>query len=154
MEKRLIVTVGLPRSGKSTWALEQDYPIVNPDAMRLAVYGERFNASRENEVWSIVPIMINSLFLAGHDFVIFDATNVTKRRREAVRNDSLYTCYYVAFNTPPEECIKRAIATGQEDLIPVIEKMYFSYEPITPDEGEMLYKVLYGDQYTTKQLKE
>ncbi len=31
---RLILTVGLPRSGKTTWALEQGWPIVNPDSIR------------------------------------------------------------------------------------------------------------------------
>src|SRR5690554_6874569 len=31
----LICTVGLPRSGKTTWARKQSYPIVNPDSIRL-----------------------------------------------------------------------------------------------------------------------
>ena len=29
----LLATVGLPRSGKSTWAKEQGFPIVSPDAI-------------------------------------------------------------------------------------------------------------------------
>ena len=41
-EKQLILTVGLPRSGKTTWALAQGYPIVAPDAIRLAVTGQRY----------------------------------------------------------------------------------------------------------------
>ncbi|KKK82651.1 hypothetical protein LCGC14_2801230, partial [marine sediment metagenome] len=40
--KKLILTVGLPRSGKSTWARKQGHPIVNPDSIRLALYGEPF----------------------------------------------------------------------------------------------------------------
>ena len=35
----LIVMVGLPRSGKTTWARKQGYPIVNPDSIRLAFHG-------------------------------------------------------------------------------------------------------------------
>ena len=40
--KEIIVTVGLPRSGKTTWAREQGYPIVNPDSIRLSLHGKRF----------------------------------------------------------------------------------------------------------------
>jgi len=39
--KILILTVGLPRSGKSTWAAKKGFPIVSPDAIRLAMHGMR-----------------------------------------------------------------------------------------------------------------
>jgi predicted kinase len=35
--QQLILTVGLPRSGKTTWAKQQGVPMVNRDAIRLAL---------------------------------------------------------------------------------------------------------------------
>ena len=35
MKKKLIMTIGLPRSGKSTWARTQACPIVNQDSIKL-----------------------------------------------------------------------------------------------------------------------
>ena len=74
--KTLILTVGLPRSGKSTWAMQQGYPVVNPDSIRLALHGHRFREESEEHVWAIAKTMVNSLFIAGHDKVIVDATNI------------------------------------------------------------------------------
>lgn len=128
--KELILTVGLPRSGKSTWAKEQGYPIVNPDAIRLALHGKPFISEAEGFVWQIAYTMAKSLFLAGHEKVIIDATNTTKKRREEWIN-RFKDCEvsYMTFNTPPEICIQRAKNCGREDLIPVIERMVSEYEP-------------------------
>lgn len=40
--KKLILTIGLPRSGKSTWAKQQGCPVVNPDSIRLALHGKAY----------------------------------------------------------------------------------------------------------------
>ena len=73
--KELICMVGLPYSGKSTEAKTLGHPIVCPDAVRAAIHGERFITKMEELVWFIVKRMVLSLFLAGHDKVILDATS-------------------------------------------------------------------------------
>lgn len=78
----LLMTVGLPRSGKSTWARKQfGVPIVNPDSIRLAMHGHQFIKSAEPFVWATASTMVEALFLAGHPTVILDATNVTRATR-------------------------------------------------------------------------
>lgn len=67
---RLLVTVGLPRSGKSTWAKQQGAPVVNPDAIRLALHGQAFLQEAEPLVWVMAKYMVEALFLAGHSTVI------------------------------------------------------------------------------------
>lgn len=119
---KLIALIGLPRSGKSTWARLSGYPIVNPDSIRLAIHGQAFFAPAEGLVWAIAHLMVAALFKAGHEVVVLDATNVTERRRNEWMKDADIIEFKV-FMTPPEECIRRASDGGREDLIPVIQRM-------------------------------
>jgi predicted kinase len=87
---RLLFTIGIARSGKSTWCtrwsqyLEEgptgqvrrmDVPIfprsiVCGDDIRLALHGERFNKDAEAAVWMIHTYTAKSLLSRGHDAVI------------------------------------------------------------------------------------
>lgn len=122
MQKTLIMTVGLPRSGKSTWAIAQGYPVVCPDAIRLVLHGQAFRKEAEPIVWATAKLMVAALFEAGHDTVILDATNLTSKYRDEWK-DARWIRQYQVFDTSKEECIKRAITTNQEYLVPVIERM-------------------------------
>lgn len=126
--KTLILTVGLPRSGKTTWARQQGHPIVNPDSIRLALHGQRFQSLAEQFVWATATVMVRSLFLAGHDAVIVDATNMTVKRREAWKSDE-WGVHYKVFDANQEECVRRATAEGDTEIIPVIARMAGEYEP-------------------------
>lgn len=133
--KRLIVTVGLPRSGKSSWARTMKLPIVNPDSIRLAIHGRRFYLRAEGLVWATVEVMVRALFLAGHQDVILDATNVSRKRRDRWRSEDWATEFKV-IATDPVTCIGRAVAEKDWDIIPVIERMRDEYEPLGADEKE------------------
>ncbi len=130
----LTLLVGLPRSGKSTWAREQyGVPIVCPDAIRLALHGQSFVATAEPMVWAIARLMAASLFLAGNETVILDACNVTKARRLEWVDERWDTSPRV-FEEDAETCKARAIATDREDLLPVIDRMADEFE--WPEEDE------------------
>lgn len=136
-DKELILMVGLPRSGKSTFANvlreEQGYPIVNPDSIRLSLHGETFLPSMEPYVWAIARTMVESLFLSGHPIVILDSTAITYRRRHEWMSKK-WKLSYVVRSTDREECIKRAIEGGRGDLIPVINRMSKIQENLTVEE--------------------
>jgi predicted kinase len=120
-EKILILTVGLPRSGKSTWAKSTEIPMVNPDSIRLALHEHAFITSAEPYIWAIAKTMVTALFNAGHDVVIVDATNTTEERRN-FWIDSKWKLKFMIFATSKEECLKR-ITPETAYLIPVIERM-------------------------------
>ena len=128
----LIVTVGLPRSGKSTWAREQNLPIVNPDSIRLAIHGQRFQSLAEDFVWATAKVMVRALFLAGHGTVIVDATNTTRKRRDMWKTCKEWSTVFKLIDTTKEVCLERA--TGDAEIIPVIERMATQYEPLEGDE--------------------
>ena len=125
------MTVGLPRSGKSTWAKQQNTPIVNPDSIRLALHGQRFLPDAEAMVWTMAKYMVKSLFLAGHNTVILDATNITKQRRDEWKSKDWLRCF-VEIDTSAEECLERAI--DDIDIQPIIKKMSFDYQKISIEE--------------------
>lgn len=118
----LIMTVGLPRCGKSTWAKEQGLPIVNPDSIRLALHGQPFIKQAEPFVWAIAKTMVRALFLAGHDKVILDATSINDKFRDEWKSRSWERRYW-NIRTDKDECIRRARANDQEYLVEIIEKM-------------------------------
>jgi len=123
--KLLILTVGLPRSGKSTWARQQtDCVIIEPDAIRLAVYGQAYRAEVEDHIWGIAQIMARALFISGHEKVIVDATNINKSARDKwKRLFPEVRVVHKLFTTDKKICIERARKGGRTDLIPVIERM-------------------------------
>jgi predicted kinase len=128
MEKRiLILTIGLPRSGKTTWSRKQGLPIVNPDSIRLAIHNQRFLEFIEPLIWAVAKIMVLSLFLAGNNTIILDATNTTKKRRDFWKDDG-WEVQFQHIATSEEVCIARATAEGDDEIIPVIKRMAESYD--------------------------
>ncbi len=135
--KRLILKVGLPRSGKTTSARAQGFPIVNPDSIRLAMHGRRFYGPAEPMVWAHAFLMVEALFLAGHGTVIVDATNVSQKRRrqwEPVAERCEAVIELDLIRTTPEVCLERARAEGDDEIRPVIRRMWeeWDLEPRPP----------------------
>jgi predicted kinase len=137
--KTLHMTVGLPLSGKSTHAgllsREKGWPVVRPDAIRLALHGARFNDMAEPFVWAIAAVMVRALFLAGHDNVVMDACNHTRKRRD-IWKDPAWRRSFILIDTPKEECLRRANADGDDRIAPVIERMALAWERPGDDETD------------------
>lgn len=118
--------VGLPRSGKSTWAAAEGLPTVCPDAIRLALHGQTYIQEAEPHVWAIARTMVRALFLAGHDRVVLDACNNTMKRRNEWRSPHWRRVFH--YIVPDvEECIRRA---QRKDLFPTIRRMADRHEPV------------------------
>ena len=129
----LILMVGLPRSGKTTWAKKycEDNPnivIVSPDTIRIALHGQRFIPEAEDMVWGIHYTMVRTLLLQGYD-VLIDATNTTgKRRKPYFDKFKGYNIMTKVMGTSKEECVRRAKSMNDEEILPIIEKMAEQYE--------------------------
>lgn len=121
----LVLTIGLPRSGKSTWALNQakeyGHVIVCADSLRLAITGQKVCWPAEAIVWATAQYMVKAMFYSGHPVVILDACNLRSHRRLEWVCDQWKTVLHLV-PTGVDECLQRAIALGQIDLLDVIRR--------------------------------
>ena len=111
---------------------ELGIPIVCPDAIRVAMHGHKYISECEPYVWSIAMTMVRSLFMAGHDSVILDATNTTWERRKVWLGNGWEVDAAVSM-LREEDCIKLAERCGDHVIVPIIQKMARQYEPIHVD---------------------
>lgn len=148
---RIILMVGLPRSGKTTEALKAHVEtfgvIVNPDSIRIALHGHRFIPEAEPWVWAIARTMAHAVLIAGIDTVIIDATNNTVKRRQMWVDlaKGIEGCEVsaVVLDTDADECKRRA---GDDSvIIPVIDRMAKAFEPIHPDEDIFVQPLMSPD---------
>ncbi|MFA5397822.1 MAG: hypothetical protein WC346_17565 [Methanogenium sp.] len=144
---KLYFLVGLARSGKSVFAqkwINQEIDIIDnslfitksknfmthqtyiprtivcADDIRLSL-GHRWNGHVEPFVNAIKLTMIKSL-LYKHD-VLVDGTHTTPKSILELLNIDKNALPFV-MNTSPQICKQRAKETNQEDLYPVIDRMY------------------------------
>ena len=143
------IMVGLPRSGKSTYAKRHKglCAIVSADQLRYLVYGQRFWGPGEDLMWAIRKIILKMLMEQGIDIVI-DETNTTVSRRKPIVDLAREYGYFVeavVIDTPKETCIERARADGDDSLIPIIERMAGQFEPVQREEVDYIYMPLTGE---------
>lgn len=157
--KKLIMCQGLPGSGKTTWAREQQGIIklvdgrevdvrstrtvrVNKDDIRRELEQTGWTWSHENEkqVVAIRDERIVAAFMGGADVVISDDTNFGRKhqvRLEALARECDAAFEIKRFDTPVDECIRRdALREGKAKVgEKVIRGMaaQFAAEPAQPD---------------------
>ena len=143
MTKSLVLTVGLPRSGKTSWIRNfvehegQPIGIVCPDDIRKAMYGERFIKGMEPFVWAVVPVVIRSMFMSVYDIVVLDATSITRASRDKWQSPGEWDTYFKLIDTPPSECIDRSFKVDggyHKTMKGVIERMAEQFEDLGTDE--------------------
>ena len=135
LEGALIVLMkGLPYSGKSTAILDlmkgddeglwHSACVVSPDAIRVAMHGQRFLPRAEPLVWATARIMARALVLAGHRVIFIDATSITyaDRREWSLYGDN-WNVQVWEILTPSDICMGRAEKSGDVDMFPIIRQM-------------------------------
>jgi len=150
MTGQLYYMIGIPRSGKTTFArkwLNYEYTItghdlfhsskfeydnkkqpelsprtvVCEDDIRKALTNQAFVGEAERMVLAVRDIMARSLLIAGVD-VLLDDTHTSWYSQRAV-HALQYNAIYVYIHADPEICIQRAYATDQAYLEKPIHRM-------------------------------
>lgn len=133
MLPELILTVGIPGSGKSVWVnvlKNQGYNVVCPDEIRLQYLKDISDQSQNSYIWEISKNTTID-FLKNQKNVILDATNVdTTFRKDFIEN--LPQCILKAkiFHVSPEEAFRRiqkdVLSGKNRSIVPedIVYRMY------------------------------
>ena len=139
---KLIMTKGLPASGKSTWAKEQvanskgKIKRVNKDDLRAMIDAGVWNKANEKEILNVRDTLINHYLSHGFS-VIVDDTNLAPKHEETLQKiaeEHRSTFEVKSFlDVPLAECIRRDMLRPEPVGKKVIRRMYDSikdvYEP-------------------------
>ena len=140
--KKLIVLVGLPGSGKSRWAAEQDAGVLSSDAVRELLTGSAEDQSVNRLVFPTLRNLLAMRVKAGVEVTILDATSLTpKERRSWVRTAEALGCEAEAvfFDTPLALCKSRNAARSR--VVPEDVMDRFAARLVPPSEAEGFTRV-------------
>ena len=142
IQNEMILLIGLPGSGKSTWAerfaANRNYTvIVSSDKIREELYGNEATQGDNNKIFSLVRERAEEALKDCKD-VIIDATNMTIKDRSAyfdIAKTYDTTVTGILFDIPVEECKLRN--SKRDRVVPdfVYDKMMKRYEHPQLSEG-------------------
>ena len=131
-----MLLVGLPGSGKSTWA-SQKSGVLSSDAVRELLADDPENQSIHARVFRVIRDLLKHRLQLKRPVTYIDATNLTpKERRPYIKLAVLFDAGIdaVFFDVPVQECIRRNRGRGRIVPDEVIHTM--AAKLIPPDEKE------------------
>ncbi len=141
--------VGLPGSGKSTWAERQGVGVLSSDAVRALLTGDAEDQSVNRLVFPTLRYLLAMRMKAGAEATILDATSLTpKERKSWIKAVELLggEAEALFFDTPLAVCKARNAARSRVVPDEVMDR--FAARLVPPSEDEGFTKVAVIRPYT------
>src|SRR5271166_120144 len=106
----VVLSIGLPGSGKSTWFKRHNILPLSSDMVRILLFDDVTEQRYQDLVFSTLRSMLRARLLARRPWNYVDATNLSPHERRSwikLANDFGYEAHAVFFDVPPEVCIER-----------------------------------------------
>jgi len=134
----VVLTIGLPGSGKSTWFKRRGVTPLSSDTLRSILFDDITEQRYQHLVFSTLRSLLRARLIARMPWNYVDATNLDPKERRAwiqMARSFGYEVHAVFFDVPVEVCLERN--RRRERVVPedVMQRMAAKLRPPSFDEG-------------------
>jgi predicted kinase len=134
----VVLSIGLPGSGKSTWFKRHNIVPLSSDMVRMLLFDDVTEQRFQDLVFSTLRSMLRARLLARRPSNYLDATNLSAHERRAwikLAHDFGYEAHAVFFDVPPEVCMERNQRRERNVPEDVMQRMAQKLRPPKFEEG-------------------
>ena len=134
----VVLSIGLPGSGKSTWFKRHNILPLSSDMVRILLFDDVTEQRYQDLVFSTLRTMLRARLLARRPWNYLDATNLSAHERRSwikLANDFGYEAHAVFFDVPPEVCMERNHRRERNVPEDVMQRMANKLRPPKFEEG-------------------
>jgi predicted kinase len=134
----VVLAIGLPGSGKSSWFKRHNIVPLSSDMMRALLFDDVREQRYQDLVFSNLRSMLKARLIARRPMNYVDATNLTPQERQhwiKLARDYQYEVHAVFFDVPLEVCIERHHRRDRVVPDDVMRRMAGKLKPPTFEEG-------------------
>ena len=134
----VVLSIGLPGSGKSSWFRRHNIIPLSSDLIRGLLFDDPTEQRYQDLVFSSLRSLLRSRLIAGRPMNYIDATNLSPRERHSwikMAREYGYEAHAVFFDVPAEVCIERNRKRSRNVPDEVMQRMAQKLRPPKFEEG-------------------
>lgn len=134
----VVLSIGLPGSGKSTWFKRHNILPLSSDMVRILLFDDVTEQRYQDLVFSTLRSMLRARLQARRPWNYVDATNLSPHERRSwikLAHDFGYEAHAVFFDVPPEICTERNRRRERNVPDDVMQRMANKLRPPKFEEG-------------------
>jgi predicted kinase len=134
----VVLAIGLPGSGKSSWFKRHNIAPLSSDLLRALLFDDATEQRFQDLVFSNLRSMLKARLIARRPINYVDATNLTPHERQSwikLAKDYGYEVQAVFFDVPVEVCLERNQRRERVVAEDVMRRMAGKLRPPTFEEG-------------------
>jgi predicted kinase len=134
----VVLAIGLPGSGKSSWFKRHNIIPLSSDLVRGLLFDDATEQRFQDLVFSSLRSLLRARLIAGRPMNYIDATNLSPKERHSwikMAQDFGYEAHAVFFDVPTEVCMERNRKRSRNVPDEVMVRMAQKLRPPKFDEG-------------------